>query len=284
MIRIIESPREGMQGFPRLIPAREKAEYISQLLKTGFDTVEIGSFVSPRFIPQMADSLDVIRMIDFSATNSSCMFLVVNTKGAECMVKVPEVSHLSFPFSFSPTFLKHNVNRTVDQYFETAGAFIDLCHNNLKSPVIYMSMAFGNPYGDPWSIDKLAEWCGKLHRSGARTICLSNVSIEIDASVISEVFSHLIPDFPDVEFGLHLHTSAEGWHEKVDAAFRAGCRRFDSVIHGLGGCPMSGDKMLGNLATQNLVQFASEKNMIGAFDLAEFEKSCMVAEKIFKMS
>ncbi|MEI6172176.1 MAG: hydroxymethylglutaryl-CoA lyase [Bacteroidota bacterium] len=282
MIKIIESPREGMQGFPRMIPAGEKISYLNRLLRVGFDTVETGSVVSSRIIPQMADSLDVLKQLDLAGTSSNIMFLAVNTRGAEQLAHVKEITHISYPFSLSPTFLELNVRSTVEQSLETAKFVTGLCKNTGKQAVIYISMAFGNPYGDPWNVNLLAEWVGKLYEAGARIIPLSNVSIEIDVPVISEVFSTLIPMFPDVEFGLHLHTTNRGWHEKADAAYSAGCRRFDGVISGLGGCPMTGKEMLGNLDTGNLIAFAEEKEEPGSIDKKAWEEARMLARKIFK--
>lgn len=282
MIKIIESPREGMQGFPRMIPAEEKISYLNRLLRVGFDTVETGSMVSSRIIPQMADSLDVLKQLDLSGTSSNIKFLVVNIRGAEQLAGVKEITHISYPFSLSPTFMELNVRSTVEQSLETAKFVTGLCKQTGKQAVIYVSMAFGNPYGDIWSVNLLAEWVGKLYEAGARIIPLSNVSVEIDVPVISEVFSTLIPMFPDVEFGLHLHTANRGWHEKTDAAYSAGCLRFDGVISGLGGCPMTGKEMLGNLDTGNLIAFAEEKEALGSIDKKALEEARMAAREIFK--
>lgn len=260
-MKIIDSPREGMQGFSRLLSAADKAGYIDRVLRVGFDTVETGSIVSPKLIPQMADSLEVLGRLDRTGIHSKIMFLAVNERGAGILAGVQEVDVISYPFSFSPTFLKLNVNSTVDQSFDTTLRVASLCAENGKEAVIYISMAFGNPYGDPWSPGLLAEWVGRLRDGGVRTIPLSNVSTEISAEQIHDIFSLLIPLFPDVEFGLHLHTANEGWYDKVDAAWKAGCRRFDGVINGWGGCPMAGKKLLGNLKTENLLLYAAQNNI-----------------------
>jgi len=282
MIKIIESPREGMQGFPRMIHTEEKVRYINHLLRVGFDTVEIGSLASPRVIPQMADSLDVLKKLNLRGTSSNLMFLVVNARGTEILAGADEITHLSYPFAFSPTFLKLNVNSTVEQSLKSAEIVNSLCQKHDKKAVIYISMAFGNPYGDPWSIDMLVDWVGTLRETGVRIISLSNVSVEIDAALIAEVYSRLIPLFPEVEFGLHLHTSNHGWHAKVQAAYNAGCRRFDGVINGRGGCPMAGKEMLGNLDTGNLIAFAAEKEALGSVDKRALEEAQMAAREIFK--
>jgi hydroxymethylglutaryl-CoA lyase len=281
MMKIIESPREGMQGFSRIISTSEKVRYIDQLLRVGFDTVEIGSIVSKRIIPQMADSLEVLQKLDLSDTHANTMFLAVHERGAEILAGVDQISHISYPFSFSPTFLKLNVSSTVEKSLETTELVTNLCRKNRKQAVIYISMAFGNPYGDPWSIGLLTEWVGKLHNAGARIIPLSNVSTEIDAKLIEKVYSTLIPMFPDVEFGLHLHTANEGWFDKVDAAYNCGCRRFDGVIHGLGGCPMAGKELLGNLKTENLFAFAKARSIPLNIDQNALENAYLMALDIF---
>lgn len=279
-MKIIESPREGMQGFHRIIPTEDKIGYIGRLLEIGFDTVETGSIVSPKLIPQMADSIEVLNHLPLNP-RSNVMMLAVNRRGADIIAEIPNVSHLSYPFSFSSTFLKLNVNATVEQSLETVEHVAGLCRQRHKTPVIYISMAFGNPYGDPWSIDLLVEWVGKLYQAGIRIIPLSNVSTEIDASLISEVFSTLISFYPDVEFGLHLHTANQGWFEKVEAAWEAGCRRFDGVMNGWGGCPMAGKELLGNLKTENLILFAQEKKIDLSINREALLEIYTLASKVF---
>jgi hydroxymethylglutaryl-CoA lyase len=262
-MKIIESPREGMQSLNYTIPTEKKVRYIQQLLKIGFDTVEVGSIVSRKLIPQMADTMEVLRQLDFSGTRSNRMVLVVNKKGAEI---ISEVKEISYPHSISPTFLKKNLNATTEQSLETVSEIANLCEKTGKQLVIYVSMAFGNPYGDPWSTDILQEGIQVLKKIGVRVLPLSNVAIEIDKQLIKEVFSLLIPEFPPIEFGLHLHTTNKDWQENVLAAYESGCRRFDSVINGYGGCPMTGKEMLGNLKTENLVEFADGHGLAGNLD------------------
>ncbi len=280
-MKIIESPREGMQGFSRIIPTAGKVRYINHLLRAGFDTVEIGSIVSPRLIPQMADSLEVLRELDLGGTTSNRMFLAVNRKGAEILSMIDAVTHISYPFSFSPAFLKLNMNTTVEESLETVRDIINLCGKTGKKPVIYISMAFGNPYNDPWYPDLLLHWVKILHAAGAMTIPLSNVSMEIDSELIKTIYSALVPMYPGTEFGLHLHTANQGWYEKVEAAYAAGCRRFDGVINGLGGCPMAGKDLLGNLKTENLVEFAVEKKIPLSIDKKELAEAYRIAGEIF---
>jgi len=265
-MKIIESPREGMQSLHYTIPTEKKVRYIQQLLKIGFDTVEVGSIVSRKLMPQMADTLEVLKQVDFSATLSNRMVLVVNTRGAEIISEVKEITHISYPHSISPTFLKKNLNTTTEQSLETVSEIANLCEKTGKQLVIYISMAFGNPYGDLWSTEILQDRIKVLQKIGVKVIPLSNVAIEIDEQIIREVFSLLIPEFPTLEFGLHLHTTNKDWQENVIAAYESGCRRFDSVINGYGGCPMTGKEMLGNLKTENLVLFADGHGLAGNLD------------------
>ncbi len=262
-MKIIESPREGMQSLSYVIPTSKKLRYIRQLLKVGFDTVELGSIVSPKLVPQMADTMEVLRQIDFSGTRSNRMVLVVNKRGAEIISEVKEITHISYPHSISATFLKKNLNSSTAQSLETVSEIANLCEKTGKQLVIYISMAFGNPYEDPWSMDILVESISTLKKIGVKIIPLSNVAIEIDKNIIKEIFSMLIPEFPSVEFGLHLHTTNKNWQENILAAYESGCGRYDSVINGYGGCPMTGKEMLGNLKTENLVEFARSRGLAG---------------------
>ncbi|MCX6280908.1 MAG: hydroxymethylglutaryl-CoA lyase [Bacteroidetes bacterium] len=258
-MKIIESPREGMQGIERFIPTEHKVEYINTLLKVGFDTVEVGSSVSPKTIPQMRDSLEVLDRLDLSTNKSKLMMLVVNKKGAELVSCRDEISCISYPFSFSPGFLRRNMNTTYDEALRMTDYLLNLCSKRNKSLILYISLAFGNPYDEEWNYELLVENVDKLQKMGVRIIPLSNVSVPVGKETVSEVYSMLIHDFPCVEFGLHLHTSGEGWSEVVEAAYSQGCRRFDAVIGGLGGCPMADRNLLGNLNTLDLLQFALQQ-------------------------
>jgi len=283
-MKIIESPRDGMQSLQKVIPTKDKVEYLNNILRVGFDTVEVGSIVSPKLIPQMADTLEVIRLLDFSTTKSGIMVLVANKKGAETISQFDEVTHISYPFSFSPTFLKMNLNSTLEKSMETVAEIVNICSKTKKHNVIYMSMAFGNRYGDDWSIDLLVHWVNKLHELGVTTIPLSNTAIEVTETVISETFSELIPQFPTIEFGLHLHTSGHDWFRKVDAAWINGCRSFDSVINGIGGCPMSGEDLLGNLKTEDLLYFAASNVIPLGIDREALKTAYRSASQIFVTS
>jgi hydroxymethylglutaryl-CoA lyase len=280
-MKIIESPREGMQSLSYVIPTGKKIRYIRQLLKVGFDTVELGSIVSPKLIPQMADTLEVLRQIDFSGTPSNRMVLVVNKRGAEIISEVKEITHISYPHSISATFLKKNLNSSIEQSLETVNEIANLCEKTGKQLVIYISMAFGNPYEDPWSLDILVESIQTLKKIGVKIIPLSNVAIEIDQNIIKEIFSMLIPEFPSVEFGLHLHTTNKNWQENILAAYESGCRRYDSVINGYGGCPMTGKEMLGNLKTENLVEFARSRGLAGSIESDALDEAFRLVTSTF---
>ncbi len=280
-MKIIESPREGMQSLHYTIPTEKKVRYLQQLLKIGFDTVEVGSIVSPKLIPPMADTMEVLRKVDFSGTRSNRMVLVVNKKGAEIISEVKEITHLSYPHSISPTFLKKNLNSTTEQSLETVSEIANLCEKSGKQLVIYISMAFGNPYGDTWNMEILEEGIRILKKIGVRIIPLSNVAVEIDKQLIKEVFSLLIPEFPSIDLGLHLHTTNQDWQENVLAAYENGCRRFDSVINGYGGCPMTGKEMLGNLKTENLVAFAADQGLAGNLDPDALKKAYQLVSLTF---
>ena len=285
MIKIIESPREAMQGMAPFIPTDVKVNYINALLKVGFNTVEVGSFVSPKAIPQMSDSLEVINRIQPTANKSDKMVLVVNSRGAHNAAGLDSIQTISYPFSLSPTFSTLNLNSTPEKQFETVCEIDSICKNAGKSFVLYISMGFGNPYGDEWNLDLLTSWVDRFQSLGVTKIALSNVSIEIEKELISKVYSALIPNFPQIDLGLHLHTSNEGWYDKVEAAYNAGCRRFDSVMNGFGGCPMTGKELLGNLSTENLVHFLEKNQALPVgFDHEAFTFASRLAKEILAIS
>jgi len=265
-----------------IIPTDVKVRYINSLLKVGYDTLEVGSFVSPKAIPQMSDSLEVLKKIEKTETKSKRMMLVVNQKGAEQASRIDSIDTISFPFSISPRFTELNLNSNTEKLLGTLDDILNICDKTRKSLVVYISMAFGNPYGEEWSLEILSDWVNLLNDMGVTTIPLSNVTIEIESKLIGDVFSLLIPQFPDIEFGLHLHTTNDRWYEKIEAAYQHGCRRFDGVMSGMGGCPMTGKELLGNLAAENLVKFLENKNEIPVdFDLTAFNNASKLAAEIF---
>jgi len=260
-IKIIETPRDGMQGINSFIPTQKKIGYINLLLKCGFDTVEVGSFVSPIAIPQMKDTAEVLEKLDLSLTKSKIAVLVANLKGGKMAAEFDQVNEIFFPFSTSPTFLKKNLNATITEAEKTVEELQNLCVRTGKELVTYLSMGFGDPYGDEWSIDLLYNWVEKLKNKGLSTIPLSDIMGDASPELIEEVFSQLTASFPDVEFGLHLHALAGQEYDKIDAAWQLGVRRFDTVINGMGGCPMTGKELVGNLSLEALQQYCSDMDI-----------------------
>ncbi|MBC8315839.1 MAG: hydroxymethylglutaryl-CoA lyase [Bacteroidetes bacterium] len=281
MVRIIESPREAMQSLPYVIPTDRKVRYLNELLKVGFDTVELGSMVSPHLIPQLADTVAVIQQLDFADTRSNGMVLVVNSQGAEKVTEVDGITHLCYPFSPSAVFLKKNLNTTPEKAIQTIEDLLNIVVRRNRLLIVYLSMGFGNSYGDPWNLDILLKTISTLREMGIRQITLSNVSLEISAELVRDVYTTIIPAFTNIEFGLHLHTISASWKQKVEAAWDAGCRIFDSVIHGIGGCPMTGEELLGNLRTEYLIRFLNERKVQTSVDPVLFEKSLELASEIF---
>lgn len=280
-IKIIETPRDGMQGIERFIPTQNKIEYINLLLQCGFNTVEVGSFVSPLAIPQMKDTAEVLEKLDLSLTKSKIAVLVANLKGGKIAAEFDQVDELFYPFSTSPTFLKKNLNATIKEAEKTVDELQNLCVKNDKKLVTYLSMGFGDPYGDEWSIELLHVWVEKLKSKGLSIIPLSDIMGDASPQLIAEVFSQLIASFPDVEFGLHLHALAGQESDKVDAAWQTGIRRFDTVINGMGGCPMTGKELVGNLALETLLNYCAEKNIETNIKKSILEQARRMIQKDF---
>lgn len=260
-VKIIECPRDAMQGIKsHFIPTKDKARYINALLKVGFDTIDFGSFVSPKAIPQMRDTAKVLSMLDLQATSSKLLAIVANVRGAAEACQFEEIDYLGFPFSISENFQMRNTGKTVAQSLLALEEIMDLAIKNNKEVVAYLSMGFGNPYGDPWNVEIVGQWTDALAKLGVRILSLSDTIGVADGQTIAYLFKHLIPMYPKIEFGAHLHTHPNSWHEKVDAAFRAGCIRFDGAIKGFGGCPMAKDELTGNMPTEKLLSyFTTEK-------------------------
>lgn len=270
-----------MQGYSRFISTETKISYLNTLLSVGFDTIDAGSFVSPRVIPQMRDTETVFNTIDTTSSKSKLLAIVANTKGAEMAVKHSNVSYLGFPFSISETFQLRNTNSTIAQSFEAVKYINSLCKEHNKELVIYISMGFGNPYGDKWDTDVASEWTEKMAELGIKIISLSDTVGVATPKSIAYLFGDLIKRYPGIEFGAHLHTRKDNWREKVQTAWDNGCTRFDGAINGFGGCPMADDELVGNMPTEFLLQFAQEKNINTNLDIAAFEKAMLEASGVF---
>lgn len=281
MVKLIECPRDAMQGLHDFIPTATKAAYINQLLKIGFDTIDFGSFVSPKAIPQLKDTAEVLSKLDLSATTSKLLAIIANTRGANDAVLFEEIDYLGFPFSISETFQQRNTNSSILQSLKTVEEVQSLCVKHNKKLVVYISMAFGNPYGDEWNSDIVINWTKKLADLGIEIIALSDTIGVSNKENISYLFSNIIPEFKTVEIGAHLHTTPDTWKEKIVAAYENGCRRFDGAIKGFGGCPMATDKLTGNMPTENLVKYFNEINVNTNIDTIEFEKSLLAANNVF---
>jgi hydroxymethylglutaryl-CoA lyase len=281
MVKIIESIRDGFQGLKHIIPTQKKADYINTVLKIGFDAIDVGSFVSEKAIPQMADTAEVIKRLNLSETRSKLMVLVGNRKGAEKASEFDEIESIIYPFSISSTFLKNNLNSDFKKSEKNINEIIEICNRSNKEVVIYLAMAFGNPYGDLWNLEIIHEWVEKLIQKGIKTIPLSDITNESNPEQIRMIYSSLISNCPSIEFGFHLHTSSNDWQDKVEAAYTAGCRRFDSVIGGLGGCPMTGYELLSNLDTGNLLSFLEKKTVETTLNKGQFEVCNKLLENLF---
>jgi len=280
-IKIIESPRDAMQGLTRFIPTDDKVKYINSLLNVGFDTIDFGSFVSPKAIPQLRDTEEVLGKLDLTKTNTDLLVIVVNKRGAETATQFDQIKYMGFPFSISPTFLKRNINSNIERSVQTVQDLLEICDKSNKELVIYISMAFGNPYGDEWNTNIVADWVYRLYQMGVRTIALSDTVGISSKKSIAHLFATLVPEFPEAEFGLHLHTTIRHWYKKINAAFLNGCRRFDTVINGLGGCPMAENRLVGNLRTSNLLEYFEINYVPVEVDEEAFEKAYGLAIEIF---
>ncbi len=279
-INLIECPRDAMQGWPHHIPTEVKINYINSLLQVGFDTIDFGSFVSAKAIPQMADTRAVLEGLDLSKTKSKLLAIIANVRGAEEAAAYEEISYLGFPFSVSQEFQRRNTNSTIEESLVRVEEIQDICSRNKKELVVYLSMGFGNPYGEDWSPEIVIKWAKKIAQMGIKKIALSDTVGVGNPQKISLLFSQLIPEIKSVEFGAHLHSHSDTWLEKIEAAVAAGCTRFDSAMKGIGGCPMAEDVLVGNMATENIVSYFGGPAKIG-LDEANFNSSMLVASEIF---
>ena len=281
IIKIIECPRDAMQGIKTFIPTEQKVAYIQSLLRVGFDTIDFGSFVSPKAIPQMIDTAEVLSKLDLSQTKSKLLAIIANTQGAELAAQHTEIKYLGFPFSISENFQMRNTHKTIAESLVTLQEILTIANLSNKEVVTYISMGFGNPYGDPWNVEIVANWTEKLAAMGVKIISLSDTIGSSTPEVISYLFSNLIPKYPAIEFGAHLHTTADKWHEKINAAYNAGCRRFDGAIQGFGGCPMAKDDLTGNMPTEKMLSYFTQQKAITNTSPMSFESAYNVASQLF---
>ena len=281
MFKIIECPRDAMQGIKEWIPTEMKIAYLNKLLEVGFDTLDCGSFVSPKAIPQMKDTAEVLSKLNLSETSTKLSVIVANQRGANDAVKFEQVDYLGYPFSISETFQLRNTNATIEESLERVKAIQELCVAHDKELIVYISMGFGNPYGDEWNMDIVQKWINELVNLGINIFSLSDTIGVSNPQNISYLFSNLIPALPDVEFGAHLHTTPTTWMEKVEAAYKAGCRRYDGAIKGYGGCPMAKDDLTGNMATENMIQYFQDKGVELGIDNNSFLKSMYMSNDVF---
>ncbi|MFC4817605.1 MULTISPECIES: hydroxymethylglutaryl-CoA lyase [unclassified Flavobacterium] len=280
-IKLIECPRDAMQGIKDFIPTDKKVQYIQSLLRVGFDTIDFGSFVSAKAIPQMQDTAEVLAKLDLSKTESKLLAIIANTQGAENAAVHPEIQYLGFPFSISENFQMRNTHKTIAESLVTLDEILNIADKSNKEVVTYISMGFGNPYGDPWNVEIVGEWTEKLANRGVKILSLSDTVGSSTPEVIDYLFSNLIPKYPNIEFGAHLHTTPDKWHEKVDAAYKAGCKRFDGAIQGFGGCPMATDKLTGNMPTEKLLSYFTTQKADHNLSAMSFESAYNEALKIF---
>ena len=281
-VKIIECPRDAMQGIKsHFIPTEKKALYINTLLNVGFDTIDFGSFVSPKAIPQMRDTAAVLAKLDLSKTNSKLLAIIANVRGAKDAAQFEEIDYLGYPFSISENFQMRNTHKTIAESITALDEILSIADQSKKEVVAYLSMGFGNPYGDPWNVDIVGEWTEKLSKMGVQILSLSDTIGSSTPEVIDYLFSNLIPAYSEIEFGAHLHTTPDKWHEKVNAAFNAGCHRFDGAIKGYGGCPMAKDELTGNMPTEKLISYFNQQKVDTNIEAMSFEAAHNKALEVF---
>jgi hydroxymethylglutaryl-CoA lyase len=270
-----------MQGIKPFIPTERKVAYIQSLLRVGFDSIDFGSFVSPKAIPQMQDTAAVLEQLDLSQTTSKLLAIIANTKGAQIASEHAAIKYLGYPFSISENFQMRNTHKTIAESLVTLEEILEIADKTNKQVVAYLSMGFGNPYGDPWNVEIVSDWTEKLSNMGVKILSLSDTVGSSSPEVISYLFSHLIPKYPEIEFGAHLHTTPDKWFEKIDAAYHAGCRRYDGAIQGFGGCPMAKDDLTGNMPTEKLLSYFTANKENTNLNPLSFESAYNEASKLF---
>ncbi|MCS5489312.1 hydroxymethylglutaryl-CoA lyase [Algoriphagus limi] len=281
MIQLIECPRDAMQGLPDFIDTAIKAAYINQLLEVGFHTIDFGSFVSPKAIPQMRDTAEVLEMLDLHKSKSKLLAIVANVRGAEDALQFEEIDYLGFPLSISETFQQRNTNANIEQALETVETIQNLCELKGKEQVVYLSMGFGNPYGDPYSPELVAEFVQKLDEMEIKTISLSDTIGVAELALITDLFKVQVETFPHITFGAHLHSRKDQIEEKVLAALKGGCRRFDGALQGFGGCPMAKDELVGNMATEVMIETLEKEGYELNLDKSELREAMKLSNSVF---
>lgn len=280
-ITLIECPRDAMQGWPHFIPTDKKVEYINALLKVGFDTIDFGSFVSPKAIPQMADTKEVIQKIKSQNSKTKLLAIIANERGAQDAVVFDEITYLGFPFSVSETFQLRNTNSTIAQSLGRVEEMQNLCIKNRKELVVYISMGFGNPYGDVYNEAIVFELVNKLVDMDIKIISLADTVGLATKEQVYQITNYLVDSLPKTEIGVHLHSTSANWQEKVDAALQAGCKRFDGALKGIGGCPMADDELVGNMDTELMIPYFNELNLLNKLDMDALQKCSILASEIF---
>ena len=279
--KIIECPRDAMQGIKPFIPSAEKVNYLQFLLQVGFHSLDFGSFVSPRAVPQMRDTADVLDQLDLSNTKTKLLAIVANLRGAETALDFEQIEYIGFPFSISENFQMRNTHKTISESLNSLKQIKELTDKSNKTLIVYLSMGFGNPYGDPWSVDVVSQWVERLAQMDIEIISLSDTVGQAVPNDITYLYSTLIPTFPAIEFGAHFHTHPNRGYEKLTVAFDAGCRRFDGAIHGFGGCPMASDALVGNMPTEKLVTFFNERGIQTGLSMITFESAMNKTKELF---
>lgn len=280
-MKIIECPRDAMQGLHDFIPTETKINYINQLLKVGFDTIDFGSFVSPKAIPQMRDTAEVLNGLDLSSTQSKLLAIIANVRGAKDASQFEEINYLGYPLSLSETFQQRNTNRSIDDAFNDLSEIQELADDFEKTLVVYLSMGFGNPYGDSYEMDYVGEFVDRLDSMEVSIISLSDTIGVSNPKNISTLFQTIIPKFPHIEIGAHLHSTPDTTLEKIEAAYASGCRRMDGALKGFGGCPMAKDDLTGNMATERIIDYLKSIDAISGLNTAEFDKSMEMTNRVF---
>lgn len=281
MVQLTECPRDAMQGIKTFIPTDVKLKYLQQLLRVGFSVIDCGSFVSHKAIPQMADTHELIQQVELSDIDADLLTIVANKRGANDAMLYEKIKYVGFPFSISDTFQMRNTNASIEESVERVQDIQALCKKHDKHLLIYISMGFGNPYGDPWNAELAMKWIDKLIEFDIKRFALSDTIGVANKNSIKYLFKNLIPNYPAIEFAAHLHTTPDTWYDKINAAYEAGCRKYDGAIKGFGGCPMAKDDLTGNMPTEKMVEYFTEKGELVDFNNTEFKKAMEMSSRVF---